>query len=133
MEEAEMDNPDGLILDQGRAIYRPLGNVSFDDAAALVRGAITAARSQQIAELLVDTTALYGFASPDTFQRFIAVVDWAHAAEGCLRLAMVARAELIDPQKFGVTVGLNRNLVNNIFSTEAEARAWLDAHCQPGQ
>jgi hypothetical protein len=42
---------------------------------------------------------------------------------------MVARAEMIDPEKFGVTVAANRGLVSNIFTTELEARAWLHARC----
>ena len=122
-----MDGVDGFFVKQGRAIYRPKGTVSFDTAAHLVRGAIVEARRQQVAELLVDTTSLFGFASPSTAERFFAVVDWANAAKGRLRLAMVAREELVDPQKFGVTVGLNRDLVNSIFLTESEATAWLDA------
>jgi hypothetical protein len=40
---------------------------------------------------------------------------------------MVARAEMIHPQKFGVLVAANLGLVSNIFTTEVEARAWLDA------
>jgi hypothetical protein len=44
---------------------------------------------------------------------------------------MVARAEMIDPQKFGVTVAALRGLVSNVFTTEVEARAWLDA--RPGR
>jgi hypothetical protein len=54
-------------------------------------------------------------------------VAWADEASGGVRLAMVARAEMIDPEKFGVTVAANRGLVSNIFTTELEARAWLDA------
>jgi hypothetical protein len=45
---------------------------------------------------------------------------------------MVARAEMIDPRKFGVTVAANRGLMSDIFTTEAEARAWLDARCKRG-
>ena len=52
---------------------------------------------------------------------------WAEEARGSLRLVMVARAEMIDPRKFGVTVAANRGLESNIFPTEAEARDWLDA------
>jgi hypothetical protein len=40
---------------------------------------------------------------------------------------MVLRSDMIHPQKFGVTVGVNRGFVNNVFLTEAEALAWLDA------
>jgi hypothetical protein len=81
----------------------------------------------------VDTTALTGFPAPDTFQRFLAAVGWAESAGGRLRLSMVARAEMIDPAKFGVTVAANRGLVSNVFTTEAEALAWLDATPGKGQ
>jgi hypothetical protein len=122
---------DGFVLEGARAVYRPVGFVSFDEVVTLVRAAIAAARSNQVKDLLVDTTALTGFSSPDTFQRFLAVVEWAEEARWSVRLAMVARPEMIDPQKFGVTVAANRGLVSNIFTTEGEARAWLDA--KPGQ
>jgi hypothetical protein len=112
---------------EGRAFYRPVGSVSFDDAVARVRAAIAAVRSSIVRDLLVDTTALTGFPSPDTFQRFLAAVAWSDEARGGLRLAMVGRAEMIDPNKFGVTVAANRGLESNIFTTEVEARAWLDA------
>jgi hypothetical protein len=121
-----LDELDGFVLEGGRGVYRPAGSVWFDKAVALVRAAIAVARSNQARDLLVDTTALTGFPSPDTFQRFLAAVEWAVEAGASLRLAMVARAEMIDPEKFGVTVAANRGLVSNIFTTELEARAWLD-------
>ncbi len=127
-----MDELDGFVLEGRRAVYRPVGSVSFDEVAALVRAAIAAARSNQARELLVDTTALTGFPSPDTSQRFLAVVKWAEEARGSVRLAMVARPEMIDPQKFGVAVATNRGLASNIFATEGEARAWLDDRPGPG-
>ncbi len=122
-----MDELDGFVMEGGRAVYRPVGYVSFDEVVAMVCAAIAAARSNQARDLLVDTTALTGFPSPDTFQRFLAVVEWAEEARGSVRLAIVARPEMIDPQKFGVTVAANRGLVSNIFTIEGEARAWLDA------
>ncbi|MFL6203087.1 MAG: hypothetical protein ACJ76J_28295 [Thermoanaerobaculia bacterium] len=127
-----MDELDGFVLEGGRAVYRPVGSVSFDEVVALVRAAIAAARSNQARDLLVDTTALTGFSSPDTFQRFLAVVEWAEEARGSVRLAMVARPEMIDPHKFGVTVAANRGLVSNIFTTGGEAGAWLDARSGRG-
>jgi hypothetical protein len=122
-----LDKLDGFVLEGGRGLYRPVGSVSFNEAVALVRAAIAAACRDQAGELLVNTTSLTGFPSPDTFQRFLAAVEWADEASGDVCLAMVARAEMIDPQKFGVTVAANRGLVSNIFTTELEARAWLDA------
>ena len=122
-----MNELDSFVLENGRGIYRPVGTVSFDEAVALVRAAIATARRNQARELLVDTTELVGFPSPNTFQRFLAAVEWADEASGSLYLSMVARPEMIDPQKFGTLVASNRGLMNNIFPTEAEAVAWLDA------
>ena len=121
------NDPDGFVVEEGRGLYRPAGSVSFDEAVDLVRDAIAVARRNQVSELLVDTTALTGFASPDTLQRFLAAVEWAQEAKGGVRLAMVARAEMIHAEKFGVLIAANRGMVSNIFTTEAEARDWLDA------
>jgi hypothetical protein len=126
-----LDKPDGFVMEGERGIYRPVGSVSFNEAATLVRAAIATARSNQIRDLLIDTTGLTGFPSPNTFQRFLAIVEWAKEAKGSVRMVMVARAEMIDPLKFGVTVAANRGMVSNIFPTEEEARAWLDALPDP--
>jgi hypothetical protein len=125
--DESLKEPIGFLMEGDRGVYRPVGSVSFDEAVDWVRAAIAYACSAQVRDLLVDTTALTGFLSPDTFERFLAAVAWAEEAMGRLRLGMVARAEMIDPQKFGVTVAANRGLVSNIFTTAAEARAWLDA------
>ena len=114
------------------AATRPVQLAAPRGASVAARAAITAACASRAADLLVDTTTLTGFPAPDTLQRFLAAVGWAEEAGGRLRLAMVARAEMIDPCKFGVTVAANRGLVSNIFTTEAEARAWLDARRDPG-
>ena len=122
-----MEELDGFVIEEGRGIYRPVGSISFYEAVARVRAAIAAARMKKVRELLVDSTALTGFASPDTFQRFLASVAWSDEAKGGVCMAMVAKAEMIDPNKFGVTVATNRGLVSNVFTTEGEARAWLEA------
>jgi len=121
------DEPEHFLVEDAHARYRPVASVSFDRAVAMVRAAIAAARRHRVRDLLVDTTALTGFASPETFERFLAVVGWATEARGSLRLAMVARSEMIHPQKLGVLVAAKRDLVSDIFTTEAEARAWLAA------
>jgi CheY-like chemotaxis protein len=121
----DSNDPDDFVLEKGHAAHRPVGHCSFDEAVALVRGAIAAARRHQVRDLLVDTRGLTGFPSPDSFERFLAAVDWADEARAGVRLAMVARAEMIHPQKLGVIVALNRGMVSNIFTTEVQARAWL--------
>jgi CheY-like chemotaxis protein len=121
------DDPDNFVVEAGRGLYRPVGSVSFDAVVALVRDALAAARRHRLQVLLVDTTALTGFPSPDTFERFLAAVEWAAEAGPGVRLAMVAPPAMMHPQRFGVLVAANRGLTSNIFATETEARAWLAA------
>ena len=129
--DVESENPDHFILAEDHAAYHPQGCVSFEEVVNLVRGAIAAARRHHARDLVVDTTALTGFPSPDTFERFLAAVEWAKEAREGVRLAMVARAEMIHPQKLGVIVAANRGLATNIFTTESDARAWLAGGDRP--
>ncbi|OAI42201.1 hypothetical protein AYO41_04660 [Verrucomicrobia bacterium SCGC AG-212-E04] len=122
-----MEELDGFVIEEGRGLYRPVASVSFDGAVILVRAAIAAARKNELRDLLVDTTTLTGFSSPDRFDRFLAAVAWSEESKGSVRLAMVAKAEMIHPQKYAVTIAADLGLVSNIFTTEEKARAWLDA------
>jgi hypothetical protein len=124
---AEVAVLDGFRTEGSRSLYHPAGSVSFDEAVERVRAAIALARDNLSQDLLVNGIKLSGFPSPDTFQRFLAAIEWAEEAHGRLRLVMVARPEIIDPQKFGMVVAGNHGLVSNIFTTESEAVAWLDA------
>lgn len=121
-----MNTPDTFELVGGRGFYRPVGSVTLKEAIDLVSAAIAYAREQEISDLLVNISALTGFAPPSLAERYFLVEQWAFAAGGKVRLAMVARTELIDPEKIGVLIALNRGLATNIFVTEDEALDWLD-------
>jgi hypothetical protein len=84
-----------------------------------------------VKRLLVDTTNLRGFPYPSTAERYFMGDQWASKSRG-LRLSVVARAELIDPEHFGVMVARNRGLLANVFSSEPEAIEWL-LQPQPGE
>ena len=122
-----MEELDGFSIEKGHGLYRPVGSVTFYQAVNLVRDSIAAARRNKVRDLLVDTTALVGFPSPETFQRFLMALARSDEAKGGVRLAMIARAEMIHPEKIGVTIAVNRGLVSNVFTAEAQARAWLKA------
>lgn len=121
-----MDRPTNFEMVGARAYFRPSGCVSLETAVEMVTGAITFANAQAAHELLINVRGLTGFDSPSLAERFAMVQKWVAAARGQVRIAMVARAELIDPQKFGVTVARNRGLDADIFVSEAEAVAWFD-------
>lgn len=106
------------------AKFCPDEAADFYQAVASVTKAIVFAGQHQIQRLLVDTTQLTGFPPPSVTQRFVMAEQWANASRG-LRLALIARAELIDPEYFGVTVARNRGLLNHVFTSEADALDWL--------
>jgi hypothetical protein len=111
-----------------RAIYRPAGSVTFERAVEMVAEAMRAARALGLVDLLVNTNGLTGFASPSIFARHALAVKWAEAVGGSgLHVAVVARPELIDPEKIGVIMAQNRGVSGDVFSTEAAALAWLDS------
>ena len=109
-----------------RGFFRPVGMVSFEQAVEMVAEGMRHARSLELADLLVNTTGLAGFPTPDVFARYSLASKWAESAGAAMRVAMVARPELIDPQKIGVLMAQNRGVNGDVFPTESAAIAWLD-------
>jgi len=128
-----MINPAGQILDkpehfeimENHAAFRPVGQVTLEQAVQAVSDGIAFACKQKIKKLLVDITGLHGFASPGLGSRYFFIQEWARIAGGRLSVALVSRPELIDPEKIGVTMAQNAGLRSDIFASEEEALAWL--------
>lgn len=118
--------PDHFEVVGGRGFYRPAGHMSLADAVALVDAALAYARARGIKELMVNGIPVTGFDPPTLSARYFLVEKWALTAHGAVRLAMVLRPEMINPEKFGVTVAFNRRLIADVFLDEAAALAWLD-------
>ena len=116
-----------------RGFYRPIARVTFERAVDLVAEAMVTARELELADLLVNTTGLTGFTPPSVFARYDMAGKWTQSAGAMLRVALVARPELIDPQKIGVLMMQNRGGTGDVFANEADALAWLDSRLGPGQ
>ena len=110
-----------------RGFYRPAGTVTFERAVDMVAEGMRHARALGLQELLVNTTGFTGFSSPSIFARHALAVRWAESAGAGLIVAMVARAELIDPEKIGMLMAQNRGVMGDVFTSEVAALAWLDA------
>ena len=120
-----MNNSVPLEIRDDFAIARLCGIVSLNEAVRLIADALATAREEKVHRLLVDASNLSGFEPPTVVDRFYIIREWAEVARGFAGLALVVKAEMIDPQKFGVTVGLNAGLNSNVFASESEAIAWL--------
>jgi hypothetical protein len=122
---------DYFKVEAGRAFFRPVGRVTLAEAVNLVDGAIAHVRTLGITRLMVNGVQLTGFPSPSLSERYFLVEKWARTADGAVRLSIVIRPEMLDPQKFGMTVAVNRRLVADVFVSEASAIAWLDSGDAP--
>jgi hypothetical protein len=118
---------------ESRAFYRPKGLISAGELVDKITLALQLGRQIGIREMLVNIQGAFGFETPGPSFRRWAVQRWALAGAGGLRVAMVARGELICPQKTGLLIAAEQGLHAHICTQETEAFGWLDAvHNQPG-
>ena len=115
-----------------RGFYRPVAHVTFEQAVDMVAVVIQTARELGLTDMLVNTTGLMGFTPPSIFGRYALATKWAQSAGSSLRVAIVTRAENIDPEKIGVLMAQNRGASGDVFTNEPEALAWLDARTGQG-
>jgi hypothetical protein len=120
-----MQTPVQLQISNGLCTYRPRGSYSLLKAVALVSSAIAYCRERGVTRLLIDVTELSDLPIPTLVDRFLMVEDWAQVANGMVIVAMVAPAEYIHPQKFGVKVALHFGLICDVYTSVEEASKWL--------
>ncbi len=120
-----MTTPVQIERADGIGVYRLEGSMSLEQAIAQGTAAIVVARAQMLERLLILADGLQLPREPGVLDRYRIGERWAAAAGGAISVAVVARAEMIDPQKFAVTVATNRGANANVFDSEPAARAWL--------
>jgi hypothetical protein len=106
-------------------VFRVAGDIPFATAMQSITAAIESARRQRVGKFLIVTLELTTMASPSIATRHVLAREWASAAGGGMRVALVAKAEMIDPQKLGVMVARNFGAIADAFTSEADAIAWL--------
>ncbi len=105
--------------------YRLSGHGSLEDAASKIIEAIAFAQEQGISRLLIDAMKWTGHASPSTVERYNWATAFTEVAQGKVKIALLIRPELMDPNKFEVLVATNRGMTGNVFDSEKDAIAWL--------
>jgi hypothetical protein len=116
---------------EGIGQFRPRGECSLVDAVELIRSAIAYCREQKIPKLLVDTTGLTGISIPSLVDRFLAIEEWAEEAQSVVIVVLVAHAEYIHPEKFGVKVAADFGLMADVYTSEPDALKWLSEPSYP--
>ena len=123
-----VDNPAEFLEQfESRALYRPSGTVTFDEGVDRIAAAMQYAIAAGCTDIVVNTSGLTGFPSPNTFARYEMAVKWASIAGGKLRVGFAARPEMLDPRKIGMLMVQNRGVTADVFPTEPEALRWPDA------
>ncbi|QDU30096.1 hypothetical protein ETAA8_52150 [Anatilimnocola aggregata] len=128
MQAPEPFEPDHFEIRGDIAYYRPRGSYAeFRLAvAAVARGMAHAVRQPGVRRMLVNSSELSGFPPPTMMDRYEMGKLWAESEAGSgIHIALVARAELIDPKKFGALVATNRGTSNDVFTNEEDALRWL--------
>ena len=113
------------------AVFRLPSGVNLRESVEKVRDAIALAVAGRRPLLLVDVRA-YAGDSPSAGTRHEAMREWAGAADGRVRIAVLMQARHIDPERLGVIAARNFGLHVDVFTDESAAAQWLreggDAH-----
>lgn len=120
-----MNEPNQLEIVDGIGIFRPSGNLRFQQAVALITEAIAKAVEQGIKKILIDSHGLTNMQLPSMSERHWMVREWAGASQGKLKIAMLAPTAFSDPEKFGVVAAANLGVAAEVFTAEPDAIAWL--------
>jgi len=123
-----MSAPVQFEMGKGYAVFRVAGHATAEAAASMfpnIVAAIAAAREHKIQNLLVDISGMTELSVPNVATRYFAVREWADASRGMVRVALLAQAHMLDPEKFSAVVASNLGFRYDTFSSEAEAVAWL--------
>jgi len=107
------------------ARFRLTGEQVLGDGVHQIADAIIRTKESGFDKLLVDITAITGVEPPGVDMRYWLMGEWAKAGRGSVRVAMVARPEFIEHDRYAVIAGMNAGFVNNVFETEAQALDWL--------
>jgi hypothetical protein len=117
--------PEHFEMREGYACFRPAGEATLQETIELVSIVIAYSRQNRVSRLLINILQLTGFPSPSVTERYYFVHDWASQAMGVVKVALVAREEMLHPEKFGATVAFNTGFNADAFASESEALAWL--------
>jgi hypothetical protein len=123
-----------LSISAGAGLLRVTvtGEFALAEAQRAFLEILEAVTRHSTAKILIDGRELQG--EPTTIQRFLfsefaahAVVSYRrkHSASHALQFACVLQEPVLDPQRFGETVAVNRGMWVRVFDNLEDALGWL--------
>jgi hypothetical protein len=107
------------------AVFRPVGEFSFDEVAHLISRAVVRCRRQKIGKLLIVSTGASSFHSAEMAEQYNFAEQIAAAAASLVKIAHVANPKWVRSRDFRVMVAGNRGLELENFNAESAALEWL--------
>lgn len=114
-----------FVQDGKRGTFRLSGQSDNATAVDTLVTCVKHAADAGLRRVLIDGTGIEGLRVPDSFVRYRLGERVAAVSGAGMWCAVVVRPELIDRDKFGVLVARNRGFYCDVFSSLAEAEAWL--------
>ncbi len=106
------------------AVFRMSGAHTLEEGVPQVTAAILRACELGVAKFLFEATQIE-LPVPGIGARHWFMTEWAKAARGRIRMAVVVRPEFIDPDRVGLIAARNCGMVGEVFDNEAAALTWL--------
>ncbi len=119
-----MDALQAFEVKDGHAVFRPAGPTTVEQVPVMLGQAMKACQDAGVSRLLVNVSQPR---HPDltTSDRFHLGDRMAAFWDRRIRLAIVAREDQIDPERFAAIVAQNRGLRVSPYADEAAALSWL--------
>lgn len=117
----------GTCVVGDRVELRTVGPLSIEQAQSMISRAVEETGRLGLRKLLVLAAEIELPALPTTLDRYNAVVEWARVGGGTVRIAVVTRAEIMDPGRFDVQLASALGSQLFVCTSEADAVAWLDS------
>jgi len=116
--------PQLISVHEGYARFAPAGPGTVGSLAAVLEHVMQECQTFAQTRLLVNVRSL-DFPSLSAVDRYELSETVAGFWDRSILLAMVARADQIDPERFGQKVAVNRGLFVAVFTDEVPAVEWL--------
>jgi hypothetical protein len=114
-----------IELQGGLLLVTASGTLAFDAALRLLKQVCDTAAEKQVNKILVNGLAVDGeFSTLERYRLGVEVAVYLDQRQMRPRIAFVGKPPALDG--FGVRVGQNRGLTTEMFSSQQEARDWLN-------